>query len=554
MHQKRNTIIKSVIKNIKDNIISALEPYNIEITLDDFSLSPPKQESFGDLSSNIALLISKQMKENPLGVAEKIKAKLLNKNIKNIDAITVTPPGFINFVIKQNFYQNNLKSIIQNKDDFGKDFKGKDKSANVEFVSANPTGPLTVGHGRNAVIGDTVSNILEWHDYKVTREYYYNDAGKQMRTLGKSVEARYLELLEKSFEFPEGGYQGDYIIEIAKEIINNNGKDLKENDAQFLSSAEKTIFRQIKNSLNSLGIKFDIFSNEKSFYDSGAIEQLLSQLKDKGLIYEDDGATWYKATELGAKQDKVYIKSSGEPTYRLPDTAYHRDKINRDFDLIVDVFGADHTDTYPDVLSALKALNLDTDHIKILIYQFVTLIKNGEKVKMSTRKADFITLDNLIDELGLDIVRYFFIMRSMNTHLDFDLNLAKDQSDKNPVFYLQYAYARICNIIRHGEGQNYKFSDDFDATLLNQSSEIKLLKLMSNFPTMMETALDTLEPQIIANYLQELASSFHKFYGNCKVITEDKNISQARLGLINGTKIILSTGLSILGISAPEKM
>ena len=554
MHQKRNTIIKSVIKNIKDNIIYALEPYDIEITLDDFSLSPPKQESFGDLSSNIALLISKQMKENPLGVAEKIKAELLNKNIKNIDVITVTPPGFINFVIKQNFYQNNLKSIIQDKDDFGKDFKGKDKSANVEFVSANPTGPLTVGHGRNAVIGDTVSNILEWHDYKVTREYYYNDAGKQMRTLGKSVEARYLELLEKSFEFPEGGYQGDYIIEIAKEIINNNGKDLKENDAQFLSSAEKTIFRQIKNSLNSLGIKFDIFSNEKSFYDSGAIEQLLSQLKDKGLIYEDDGATWYKATELGAKQDKVYIKSSGEPTYRLPDTAYHRDKINRDFDLIVDVFGADHTDTYPDVLSALKALNLDTDHIKILIYQFVTLIKNGEKVKMSTRKADFITLDNLIDELGLDIVRYFFIMRSMNTHLDFDLNLAKDQSDKNPVFYLQYAYARICNIIRHGEGQNYKFSDDFDATLLNQSSEIKLLKLMSNFPTMMETALDTLEPQIIANYLQELASSFHKFYGNCKVITEDKNISQARLGLINGTKIILSTGLSILGISAPEKM
>ena len=554
MHQKRNTIIKSVIKNIKNSIISALEPYNIEITLDDFSLSPPKQESFGDLSSNIALLISKQMKENPLGVAEKIKAELLNKNIKNIDAITVTPPGFINFVIKQNFYQNNLKSIIQDKDDFGKDFKGKDKSANVEFVSANPTGPLTVGHGRNAVIGDTVSNILEWHDYKVTREYYYNDAGKQMRTLGKSVEARYLELLEKSFEFPEGGYQGDYIIEIAKEIINNNGKDLKENDAQFLSSAEKTIFRQIKNSLNSLGIKFDIFSNEKSFYDSGAIEQLLSQLKDKGLIYEDGSATWYKATELGAKQDKVYIKSSGEPTYRLPDTAYHRDKINRNFDLIVDVFGADHTDTYPDVLSALKALNLDTDHIKILIYQFVTLIKNGEKVKMSTRKADFITLDNLIDELGLDIVRYFFIMRSMNTHLDFDLNLAKDQSDKNPVFYLQYAYARICNIIRHGEGQNYKFSDDFDATLLNQSSEIKLLKLMSNFPTMMETALDTLEPQIIANYLQELASSFHKFYGNCKVITEDKNISQARLGLINGTKIILSTGLSILGISAPEKM
>ena len=247
MHQKRNTIIKSVIKDINDNIISALEHYDIEITLDDFSLSPPKQESFGDLSSNISLLISRRMKQNPLAIAEKIKAELLNNNIKNIDSITVTPPGFINFVIKKDFYQNNLKSIIQDKDNFGKDFKGKGKSANVEFVSANPTGPLTVGHGRNAVIGDTVSNILEWHEYKVTREYYYNDAGKQMRTLGKSVEARYLELLEKSFEFPEDGYQGDYIIEIAKEIINNDGKDLKE-DKEFFTTASRVLTNRIKTS------------------------------------------------------------------------------------------------------------------------------------------------------------------------------------------------------------------------------------------------------------------------------------------------------------------
>ena len=554
MLQERNITISSIAKYIKENILISLIDYKIDIGLEDFSLSPPKQESFGDLSSNIALLISKQIQKNPLEIAEEIKKTMLHQNLNDIEGITATKPGFINFVIKPSYYQNNLKLIIKNQENFGKNFKGKGKSANVEFVSANPTGPLTVGHGRNAVIGDTVSNILEWHDYNVTREYYYNDAGKQMRTLGQSVESRYFEYVKKPFEFPSDGYQGEYIIEIAKNIANNYGESLEQNDEKFLTEAEKVIFGQIENSLNSLGIKFDTFTNEKSFYESGAIKKLLSQLKSKELIYQKDDATWYKSTKIGAKQDKVYIKSTGEPTYRLPDTAYHKDKIKRGYDVIVDVFGADHTDTYPDVLSALGALGLKTEHIKILIYQFVTLVKNGEKVKMSTRKADFITLDDLVDELSVDIVRYFFIMRSMNTHLDFDLNLAKDQSDKNPVFYLQYAYARICNIIRYGENQGFKFSEKFDTTLLNESSEIKLLKLMSNFPTMMETALETLEPQTIAIYLQDLASSFHKFYGNCKVITDDEELSQSRLGLINGAKIIISIGLSILGVSAPEKM
>ena len=552
--QKRSIVINSITKYIKENILLSLSLYKIKIRLEDFSLSAPKQESFGDFSSNIALLISKEIQKDPLDIAKEIKKGMLNQKLNNIESITATPPGFVNFIIDPKYYQNNLKLIIKNQESFGKDFKGKGKSANVEFVSANPTGPLTVGHGRNAVIGDTVSNILEWHDYKVTREYYYNDAGKQMRTLGQSVESRYFEYIKKPFEFPNDGYQGDYIIEIAKNIANNYGKTLEPNDPKFLAEAEKVIFAQIKNSLQSLSITFDTFTNEKFFYNSGAIKKLLSDLKNKDLIYEKDDATWYKATEVGAKQDKVYIKSSGEPTYRLPDTAYHKDKIKRGFDVIVDVFGADHTDTYPDVLSALGALGMKTEHIKILIYQFVTLIKNGEKVKMSTRKANFITLDDLIGELSVDIVRYFFIMRSMNTHLDFDLNLAKDQSEKNPVFYLQYAYARICNVVRHGEDQDFKFSEDFDTTILNQNSEIKLLKLMSNFPTMMETALETLEPQSIAIYLQELASSFHKFYGNCKVITDDKQLTQSRLGLINGTKIILSIGLTILGISAPEKM
>ena len=554
MPRKRNTHINSFKKYIYQEIVKSLNDLDIESPASEFSLSSPKHDNFGDLSCNISMILAKSLKENPIDIANKIKNNLIEKKLDNIEDITVTPPGFINFVIKSIFYQNQIKSIIKDGSSFGKEKIGKGKSANVEFVSANPTGPLTVGHGRNAVIGDTVSNILEWHDYKVIREYYYNDAGKQMRVLAKSVESRYFDLNNKQSEFPKDGYQGEYIIDIAKEIIQSFGKNLHKNDSTFLSEAERVIFKQIKDSLKKLRIKFDTFTNEKSFYDSGAIEKLLSQLKDKDLIYEKEGATWYRSTSVGGKQDKVFIKSTGEPTYRLPDTAYHKDKIIRSYDLIVDVFGADHTDTYPDVLSALNALGLKTDHIKILIYQFVTLIRDGEKVKMSTRKADFVTLDDLLNELGIDIVRYFFIMRSMNSHLDFDLDLAKDQSDKNPIFYLQYAHARICNIIKHGESQGFKFSDNFDPSILNDENELKLIKLMSNFPIIMHTALETLEPQNIANYLQSLATHFHKFYGTCKVITKNKEMTQARLGLIFGTKIILSTGLSILGISAPEKM
>ena len=267
-----------------------------------------------------------------------------------------------------------------------------------------------------------------------------------------------------------------------------------------------------------------------------------------------DGATWFKTRALGKKQDRVYIKSSGEPTYRVPDTAYHRDKINRGFDLIIDIFGADHADTYPDVLLALDALGLKTDHIKVLLYQFVTLLRSGEKVKMSTRKANFVTIDELVKEVGPDVVRYFFIMRSMNTHLDFDLDLAADQSDKNPVFYLQYAYARICNIIRHGQDTGYVFNEDSDLNLLTHQDELKLLRHMVRFPEFIELAYHNLEPQNIANYLQELAAKFHKFYSQCRVITENKELSNARLALVCTVKVVLTNGLKVLGISAPEKM
>ncbi len=519
-----------------------------------FSLTPPKNPHFGDLSSNLALLLAKDLKKNPMEIGKTIINEL-NQNLPIfISDISLTEPGFINFKLKNSFYQSRIKDILNDGSSYGKGDIGKGKTANVEFVSANPTGPLTVGHGRNAVLGDTVSNILEWQNYDVTREYYFNDAGRQMRILGESVEASYMALVGKDINYPENGYQGEYIKDIAKIIINEKGENINSGDQNFKNYAEKFIFNEIKNSLKNLRVNFDSFINEKQFYENGSIENLIEELRDKDLIYEKDGATWFRATALGKKQDRVYIKNTGEPTYRVPDTVYHRDKISRKYDMIIDIFGSDHADTYPDVLLALEAIGLNTDHIKVLIYQFVTLLRGGKKVKMSTRKANFVTLDQLIDEVGSDVVRYFFIMRSMNTHLDFDLDLAKDHSDKNPVFYLQYAYARICNIIKHGEQSGYKLDLNFDPSLLSHKDEIKLIHHMIRFPENMDFAYENLEPQIIANYLQDLASHFHKFYSKCRVITDNAELTNSRLALIATIKIILKNGLNVLGISAPERM
>tara|TARA_B100000029_G_scaffold508542_1_gene595724 strand:- start:454 stop:2082 length:1629 start_codon:yes stop_codon:yes gene_type:complete len=513
----------------------------------------PKNPDFGDYSCNIALTIAKEAKQKPIQLAEKIKEVLI-LNEDWVSQVSVTPPGFINFTATDNLYQSFVYDIISQKINYGKTELGKGISANVEFVSANPTGPLNVGHGRQAVLGDTIANILEWHGYDVKREYYYNDAGRQMRILSESVAARYFMEIGKITEFPEDGYRGEYIRDIAKNIIENHGNDLEKDDSIFLNVAEETIFQDIKNTLSFLDIHHDTFINEKSFYESGAIEKILEDLSSENLIYEKDNATWFRATSVGNEQDRVFIKSSGEPTYRLPDTAYHRNKFERKFDWIIDIFGADHVDTFPDVLAALKALNYDINKVKVCIHQFVTLIKDGEKVKMSTRRGDFVTLKDLTDQLNKDVVRYFFIMRSMNSHLNFDLDLAKDQSDKNPVFYLQYAYARICNTIRYAEKSKAIFNNKFDSSLLCHPSEIDLIKTLSQFSEMMKNVLDTLEPQNISTYLQTLATKYHKFYTDCRIVSSDHQLTNSRLNLILAVKYVLSSGLRILGISSPERM
>ena len=538
---------------IIDKIIQALIDTlkKLDYPQKEIKVSSSSNPEYGDLSSSLPLMLAKDLDKNPIDIAKIIMENIsISKDL--IKEITISKPGFINFKISNKYYYSVLEQILSN-NKFGQSSSFNGKKANVEFVSANPTGPLTVGHGRNAVLGDVVCNILEWNGYSVTREYYFNDAGRQMRILSESVASRYLEKLGKSFDFPEGGYEGSYINDIAKDIINQHGEQLDKDDILFKEVPEKNIFKQIKSTLNDLGIKFDVFSNEKTFYENGDIDKLLDELRSKDLIYEKDGATWLKSSSLGKDQDRVFIKSSGEPTYRLPDTAYHRNKVERNYDLIVDIFGADHMDTYPDVLVALDALGIKTNHIKVLLYQFVTLLRGGEKIKMSTRKADFVTLDELIDEVGADVVRYFFIMRGINTHLNFDLDLAADQSDKNPVYYLQYAHARICNIIKRNDETN-PADMNYNSALLKNELEIDLLKKLEQFPMIVSSALDSLEPQTIANYLQETAGKFHKYYANCRIIIEDKELTQSRIALIKATKNVIYNGLQLLGITAPDKM
>ena len=522
-----------------------------KIEFSEWSVNVNNQEGFGDYSSNIALKLAKILKKAPIEIAENIA--IHSNASENVFTLSASQPGFVNFHISNDYYLKILKQIINESENFGKK-KKLNKSANVEFVSSNPTGPLTVGHGRQAILGDMVSNILTWNGYNVTREYYYNDAGKQMRVLAESCYAKYAKLVGKDVEMPENGYVGTYLDEIAEKIINEHGKDLESDNPIFRDFTEKEIFANIGNTLENLGIKFDVFTKEGTFYKNGAIDNVLKILKEKNLSYEKDGAVWFKTSSLNKEEDKVLVKSSGEPTYRLPDIAYHADKVDRGFDLIVDIFGADHIDTYPDVILGLKCLDKKTEHIKVVIHQFVTIKKGGEIVKMSTRKANFITLDELKDELSSDIIRYFFIMRGANSHLDFDLDLAKDESEKNPVYYLQYANARISNLLKRYD-KEISVDSKIDYSLLKEKDEIALLKLLSEFPIKMEDVSHSLEPRKIATYLEEVAAAYHKFYGNHKVINpQNTDLSSARKKLCEATKIILTNGLSILGISAPERM
>ena len=544
------------MKHYLRTIISkSLEQFDLaEEDIPEIQIEKPNQPDHGDAATNVAMMLARPLKNNPRKIAEQIVEEL-DYDSKRITSVEIAGPGFINFRYAETYLYDELETILQQSSSFGKSDSRKGKRVLVEFVSANPTGPLTVGHGRNAVLGDTVARLLEWTGAKVDREYYFNNAGRQMRVLGESVKARYLQALGKDAEFPEGGYEGEYIKDIAGELVDEHGENLVESEevTPFKEKAESLIFKDIQQTLQRMNIEMDSFFNEHDLYDDGSIEETVEAFRKKGLAYDKDGATWFKTTDFGKDKDTVLVKSSGEPTYRLPDIAYHANKLDRGYDLCIDIFGADHIDTYPDVLSGIEALGYDTSKVDVVVYQFVTIVKDGKPFKMSTRKANFVTLDELMDEVGSDVTRFFFLMRSPNTHLEFDIAQAKEAGEKNPVFYLQYAHARIHSILRKVEEQ-YSFDKDLELGLLDHESEINLIKSLIRFPEMIQSAAESREPHRLINYLDDLASHFTTFYHDCRILGEEEALVQARAALARAVAQVLANGLGILGISAPEQM
>jgi arginyl-tRNA synthetase len=520
----------------------------------EIQIEKPNQPEHGDSASNIALNLASVLKDNPRHIAEQI-VENLEYDERKLAAVEIAGPGFINFRYAENYLFDELQSVLDQEQDFGKTTTLDGQRILIEFVSANPTGPLTVGHGRNAVLGDTVARLLEWTGADVDREYYFNNAGRQMRMLGQSVQARYLQELDKDADLPEGGYEGEYIRDIARTLVEEHSNKLvdEEEITVFKEKAESMIFAEIQSTLERMNIKMDSFFNEQEVYDDGSITNVVEAFREKELAYDEEGATWFRTTNFGKDQDTVLIKSTGEPTYRLPDIAYHANKLDRGYDQCIDVFGADHIDTYPDVLAGIKALGYDPSKVDVIVYQFVTLVKEGKPFKMSTRKANFITLDELMDEVGSDITRFFFLMRSPNTHLEFDIAEAQAEGEKNPVFYLQYAHARIHSILRKVEDE-YSFSNTPKLSLLTHESESKLIKTMIRFPEMIQSAAESREPHRLINYLEDLASDFTSFYHDCRILGEDEALVQARTALAKSAAQVLANGLGILGISAPEQM
>ncbi len=528
----------------------------------DVNFDKPKVDAHGDLTTNVAMVLAKSVGKNPRQVAQSIVEKL-SINDSFLSSVEIAGPGFINFRFSNGYVVESAKKILSQYSSFGKSNIANGKKTNLEWVSANPTGLLHAGHGRQVLLGQVIGNLLEWTGHTVTREYYFNNAGNQMRTLAESIYSRYRQELGDEYPFPEEGYKGEYIVDIAKEIIALKGDSLKEGDTErsfFKNYGEEWCFKRIKETLARLDVKHDVFYNEDSLYKSGKIAEVIEELKKKDLAYDSEGAVWFRATKFGADKDRVIVKSTGEPTYRLPDIAYHREKFRRGFDLIVDIFGADHIATIPDVLNGVQALGYETKDVKVIIHQMVSFVNGEEIVKMSKRNAKTYTLDDLIDEVGVDAVAYFFVMRSVGTHLEFDIALAKEQSDKNPVYYLQYAHARIASILRHAATDGIAVNDissmlsNTDFSLVKEKEEIDLLKKLLEFPEIVESCASSFEPHRLTTYLREVAETFHRFYHEHRVINDDKQLMQARLTVCLMTKIVIANGCKILSVSCPEKM
>jgi arginyl-tRNA synthetase len=534
---------------------------NGDLTLDsapNIVIEEPKDKKFGDYSTNVAMLMAKSERKNPRAMAESICSCFSEE--PRVESAECAGPGFINLKMSDSFFAERLRQAREKGEDFGRLKMGQGRKINLEYVSANPTGPLHVGHGRGAAVGDTLGNILQFAGFDVCKEYYINDVGNQINILGNSTWVRYLQICGQSIEFPDNHYKGDYIKDIAQEVFDEHGdgflnKPRDESKAYFKKYANDWVLGGIKSDLKHFRVGHDVWFSEKSLHDQGKVEASLKWLREKGHIYDKDGAVWLKSSAFEDDKDRVIIKQDGSQTYFCSDIAYHKDKIDRGFYKIIDIWGADHHGYVPRMEAVLEAMEFSKDVFKVALVQFVTLKRGGEKAQMSTRSGEFITLSEVVDEVGVDAARFFFLMRSADSHLDFDLELAKQKSNDNPVFYVQYAHARICSVFQTAVDSTVKTSTINEANLsLFGEDEIDLAKKVLAFPGVVEKAAESLEGHRITYYLQELSSNFHSYYRKNRVVTEDVPLTLARLALLDCVRNVLKMGLGLMGISAPEKM
>ena len=541
-------LISSALFNAKKNgdlDVSIIPEIVVEI---------PREGKFGDFSTTLALGLAKSEKKKPYEIA-KILSHHLQCDENSIASVKIAGPGFLNLSMKHSFFIKRLLRVVEEGDRYGESKAGQGKKILLEFVSANPTGPLHVGHGRGAAVGDMLGRLLDKAGYNVSTEYYINDVGNQMNTLGRSTWLRYLEIEGKNNEFPPDYYQGDYIKDIARAIHKQYGDEfLNQNEDEvlqfFREHALNSILDGIKEDLSNFGVSFDQWFSEKKLYDQQLVNLVVNCLRERGHVYEKEGAVWLKSSALNDEKDRVLIKQSGEKTYFCSDIAYHKNKIDRGFELIVDLWGADHHGYVPRMKSALQAIGYDENVFKVMLVQFVSLKRGGEKVSMSTRSGKFVTLSDVIKEVGVDATRFFFLMRSSDTHLDFDLELAKKESPENPVFYIQYAHARICSVLKQDDGNAAKV----DLSLLNNEVESTLIKQLNRYKDVVQSSALNYEPHLLAYYLRELAGDFHSYYNNSEFLVEDTTLRNSRLLLISAVKQVLSNGLGLLSVNAPDSM
>jgi len=546
----KKELIKILEESLKTLVIEPLPAIEIEV---------PPDESLGDLATPVAMSLSKTLKKAPRKIAEKIIDSIKDKSV--FEKIDIAGPGFINFTFSKEYLYSQLKNLLMDKKEFLREDIGKGRKVQIEFVSANPTGPLHLGHGRGAATGEALSNLLQAAGYKVEREYYINDAGKQVRLLGLSVFARYQQILGVEYPFPEEGYMGGYIDDIAREIINKESDKYIKTDFDsvsdfFIDYSYKMMLSCIEKDIKDFGITFDTWQSEKELYRKGDVEKAIEDLKTKALIYEKDGATWFKSTAFRDDKDRVIIKKDGEYTYFTSDIAYHRKKVEKKYDEIIDIWGADHHGYIPRLKAVIEALGYQKEKLKILLVQMVTLLRGGKPVQMSKRAGEFVTLREIMDEVGVDTTKFIFLTRRPDSHLEFDLEVVKSQSSENPVFYVQYANARINSIFNHAKekGISAERLYDTDFRLLSSPEEIRIIKKLLFYPAIFEEAANNHEPHRITFYIQELSGLFHPYYNKYRVIDNDSNLSRSRLALCEAIRIVLQDGLEILGISTPEKM